>query len=153
MRGMAMSRYALALALAFYTYIGWGLATPLIIKLGQQMGPGFNPAFPVLLNGIGTFLSGVVMLFLMNFVPPRISAWPWSSWALMTLWPSGGLAFTLAIYFSPHGRESVVNAVAATYPIMSTLVLWYFFGEILSFQKAVWFLVTAAGVVGIILSK
>ena len=153
MWGMAMSRYTIALACAFYTYIGWGLAAPLIIKLSQQMGPNFNPAFPILLNGIGTFLSGVVMLFLMNFVPPGISTWPWSSWAIMIVWPSGGLAFTLALYFSPPGRESVVNAVAATYPLMSALVLWYFFGEIMSLQKVVWLLVVAVGVVGLVLSK
>jgi drug/metabolite transporter (DMT)-like permease len=143
-----MSRSTLAVVLALITCVGWGLATPLIMRLSRQFGPGeFHPLLPFTINAIGNFIIVLVWLSATSFSPLKFWSWHWSSWALMVLWPLGGLAFVLAIHFAPE-KSSTLNAIAATYPVIISMpVLWYFLGEIMTTQKVIGIFVAVLGVI------
>ncbi|OGZ28668.1 MAG: hypothetical protein A2931_03605 [Candidatus Niyogibacteria bacterium RIFCSPLOWO2_01_FULL_45_48] len=148
-----MSRYTLALLLSLYVCFSWGTLAPLSVKMNQVMGPDkFHPAMPFIWATMGNiFFVALVMLFT-GFAPAKSWSWHWSGWAIAWFWSSGGLVVVIAYYLSP-GKESVTNAIAATYPaLVSAIILWYFLGETMTVQKVFGLIITVIGVITVILA-
>lgn len=148
-----MSRYSVSVLLAVYSCISWGLIAPFTVRLIREMGPErFHPAVPLLWNAFGNALVALVVIFVTGGAPLKVWLWHWSGWGIALVWATGSAVFTLALYFA-SGRASVPNLIAATYPAcVTTVVLWYFFGESMTVQKVVGFLVTVVGIALVVLA-
>lgn len=147
-----MSPYSKAILLALYTCLGWGMIAPMAVKMSQALGAKFNPLFPFFWNALGNIFFSIVILVL--FGPSQLKSWSWhwSGWVIFVAWSTASIAIVVAFNLV-QGKTSVVNAVAATYPVLvSAVLLWYFFGEPMSIQKVGFLVLTVVGVVGLILS-
>lgn len=133
-----MSRYSIAILLAIYTCVGWGLLTPFAVKLSEEAGPEkFHPLQPFLWGTFGSMFIAFVMLVFTNFSPLRGWTWHWSGWAIAFAWASASVTFVYALSFAVE-RASIPNAVAAAYPfLVSAPILWYFLGETMTTQRVI----------------
>ena len=147
-----MSRYSIAIILAVYTCLGWGMISPAAVKMIKHMGAErFDPALPFLWTTMGHIFFSVLLLLATGFAPLKVWVWHWSGWVIFLAWPSASLAIAYALYFA-DARPSGPNALAATYPaFVSAIVLWYFLGEAMSLQKVIGLVVTVVGVILVIL--
>ena len=113
-----MSNYMGAILLAFYTCLGWGMITPMVVKMIQHTGPAnFHPALPFLWNTFGQVVISSFLLLATDFVPLKSWTWHWSAWVLAFCWPTVSLAIGYA-YALVVDRASIPNAVAAVYPAL-----------------------------------
>lgn len=93
-----MTRYHLAIILALYTCIGWGLASPLIVKMNQYMGrENYHPLVPYIYNSIGNILIVVVFALISDFSFSKSWTWHWSGWAILLFWPTAGFALVYGL--------------------------------------------------------
>ncbi|MDO8560962.1 MAG: EamA family transporter [bacterium] len=148
-----MTRYGMAVLFAAYTCFAWGMITPMAVRLTKELGDKYHPALPFLWNTFGNLVFSILLIVITWGAPLKVWSWHWSGWCIFFFWTSGSLVFALALYFAPE-RESVPMLIAAAYPaLVSAGALWYFFGETMTLQKIIGFVVAFVGVALVVLSK
>lgn len=147
-----LNNSTVAIILALYTCLGWGLIAPSAVKIAQTMGSNFHPTHAFLWNTLGHICMSLVVLILTKGEPLR--AWSWngmggtffSGWTLFFFWPTASLAIAYA-YVYASGREWLPNSISAIYPALVSLpILLYLFGQNISFGQILGILVTIVGV-------
>lgn len=148
-----MTRYYVSLLLAAYTCFAWGLIAPMTVRFMHGAGAGnFHPAHPLLWNAFGNIVIALVVLLVTGGSPLKVWSWHWSGWGIAFVWASGSTVFTLALYLA-GSKTSVPNLIAAAYPsLVTSIALWYFFGEAMTAQKIIGFAVTLIGVALVVLA-
>ena len=143
-----MSKFSLAVLLAIYTCLGWGMIAPMAVKMIQHLGgERFHPALPFLWNTFGNLVFALILILFTGGAPLRVWTWHWSGWVIFFSWSTASLSIAYALSLA-QDRASIPNAVAAIYPaLVSAPILWYFLGETMSFQKVIGLLLAVFGVV------
>lgn len=166
-----MDPTVIAILLALYTCIGWGTIALAAVSLGSHMGAQGHPALPFIWSAVGQVIIALILVAKIGIAPLRVSAQYAASYALAFFWPTSSLAIVYAYKYAGQSQDSalrfgawrfafgrvsvaVVNAIAATYPAtVSMPLLWYFFGESMSFWRVLWIFATVVSVIGVVKSS
>lgn len=123
--------------LAFGGSVGLGMISPMTIQLKNSLGQSYHPLMPFLWSVLGGNIIAIILLLQSNFVPLKTWSWHWSGALLGLAWPLGAVFIVNALSLAP-GIASLITATWATYPALVSLpILFVFYGESISLQRAV----------------
>lgn len=133
-----MSRELTAILFAFGAVVCWGAITPFLVGWQRALGSAYHPMLGMFFSSLVGLIYSSIFLAADKFAPLGVWSWKIAVYTVLVglIWPVGGIMLSFAVERAPQ-MASVSNAIAGTYPALVSLpILWLFFNEAISLQRA-----------------
>ena len=124
--------------LSFLSYSVWGFFNGVVNK-------NMDPFSGLFYSSIGYMISGLIGLIFINFQPKTSLISLFSALSLGLATGLGGLFLLLAI--RNFGNTSMLVALTATYPLMTAMLNYFIFSEVLSMRQIFGCFLSVSGVI------